>query len=226
MASSYGNHDAACCAGNFGAMALALAGDDENARAMIDSSLAAARSLDDPFTLALTLHFTSAVAQIRGDVARATANSALCMEMATEHDLAQPKAWSMGLAGWCLAENGDLDRGLALATQAIAAMQAMQSRHFLAYLLGLLADTHLKAGHHAAATTAVDDGLAVAEATGERFYSAELHRLQGEVWARPPHGHKLKAEASFRTAIDLATQQGATALARRAKASLRRWSGA
>ena len=37
--------------------------------------------------------------------------------MATEHDLAQPRAWSMGVAGWCVAENGDLDRGLALLTR-------------------------------------------------------------------------------------------------------------
>ena len=73
MASSYGNHDAACCARNFSAMSLALAGDDEGARVMIEQSLAAARSLDDPFTLALTLYFTSAAAQILGDVALAHA---------------------------------------------------------------------------------------------------------------------------------------------------------
>ena len=81
------------------------------------------------------------------------------MQMATEHDLAQPRAWSMGVAGWCVAENGDLDRGLALATQAIATLQAIQSRHFMAYLLGLLADTHLKAGHHVEAMKAVEEGL-------------------------------------------------------------------
>ena len=40
---------------------------------MIARSLAAARSLDDPFSLALTLYFTSAAAQVLGDVALATA---------------------------------------------------------------------------------------------------------------------------------------------------------
>ena len=35
----------------------------------------------------------------------------LSMQMATEHDLAKPRAWSMGVAGWCIAENGDPDRG-------------------------------------------------------------------------------------------------------------------
>lgn len=225
MASSYGNHDAACCARNFSAMALALAGEEAGARAMMDASLDAARSLGDPFSLALALHFTSAAAQMLGDVALATANSELSMQMATEHDLAQPKAWSMGVAGWCIAENGDPERGLALTKEAVATMEAIQSRHFLVYLLGLLTDAHLKAGHHAEAMTAAEDGLALAETTGERFYSAELRRLHGELLARPPHGERRKAEASFRAAITIARQQGAEALEHKARASLRRWYG-
>src|SRR5207248_2184512 len=127
-------------------------------RAMMERSLAAVRSLDDPFSLALTLYFTSAAAQMLGDVAIATVNSKLCVQVATEHDLAQPKAWGMGVAGWCIAQNGDLTEGLALATQAIAAMQAIHSRHFLHYLVGLLADVHFKAGHEAEAMKAVQDG--------------------------------------------------------------------
>jgi DNA-binding winged helix-turn-helix (wHTH) protein/predicted ATPase len=223
MASSYGNHDAACCARNFSAMSLALAGDDKAAGAMIDQSLAAARSLDDPFSLALTLYFTSAAAQMLGDVSLATANSELSVQMATEHELAQPRAWSMGVAGWCASEKGDLDRGLALTTQAVAMMQAIQSRHFLAYLLGLQADAHLKAGHHAEAMNAVQGGLAVAEATGERFYSAELHRLRGELLARAPQAEMREARASFRAAIKIAKRQGARTLERKANESLRRW---
>jgi predicted ATPase len=104
-------------------------------------------------------------------------------------------------------------------------LQAIQSRHFLAYLLGLLADAHLKAGQDADARKAVEDGIAVADATGEHFYSAELHRLRGELLARPPSGHRRKAAESFRTATAIATQQGAKTLERRALASLRQWSG-
>lgn len=42
---------------------------------MMEQSLAAAKRLDDPFSLALTLYFTSAAAQLPGDVALATADS-------------------------------------------------------------------------------------------------------------------------------------------------------
>jgi predicted ATPase len=68
----------------------------------------------------------------------------------------------------------------------------------------------------------VEEAFALADATGECFYDAELHRLRGELLARPPHVDLRKAEVSFRAAIDLARQQGAKALERKAQASLAR----
>jgi hypothetical protein len=62
----------------------------------------------------------------------------------------------------------------------------------------------------------------MAEATGERFYLAELYRLQGEVCAHPAIGQNQKAEESLRLAINIAKQQGAAALERKAHESLRR----
>ena len=103
--------------------------------------------------------------------------------MAAEHDLAQPRAWSMGVAGWCLAENGEPEAGLALVTQAIAAMHAMHSRHFLAYLLGLLAAVHFKAGHDAQAMEAVQDGLVGRRPRGT-LLQRRAFRLRGELLAR------------------------------------------
>ena len=160
-----------------------------------------------------------------GHVSLATTNSERSLQIAREHDLVQPMAWSMGVAGWCTAENGDPDGGIALVMQAVGRMQSIQSRHFLCYLLGLLADAHLKAGHDAQALKAVEEGLALAEATGEHFYSAELHRLRGELLARPPHALQRQAQDSFRLAIALAKRQGAKTLAHKASESLHRWRG-
>jgi adenylate cyclase len=69
---------------------------------------------------------------------------------------------------------------------------------------------------------AVEEGIATAEATGERFYLAELYRLQGELWAHPTIGQKQKAEESLRLAINIAKQQGARSFERKAIESLRR----
>jgi predicted ATPase len=83
----------------------------------------------------------------------------------------------------------------------------------------------------------IDEGLAVAaealslvEATGERFYEAELHRLRGEFLLRKaPAGRgssaasaRAEAEACFRRALDIARRQGAKSLELRAALSLAR----
>ena len=62
--------------------------------------------------------------------------------------------------------------------------------------------------------------LHLAEASGERFYSAELYRLQGALCVHPSAGRKGDAEASLRKAIAIAQQQGAHTLERRARQSL------
>jgi hypothetical protein len=68
------------------------------------------------------------------------------------------------MVGWCAAEGGNPDRDIALLTEAIAALRTTQSRHFLSYLLGLLAEAQMKAGHHADAVKAVEDGIALVDA--------------------------------------------------------------
>jgi DNA-binding winged helix-turn-helix (wHTH) protein/predicted ATPase len=224
MASSYGNHDAGTCARYFSALSLAFAGEEKEAREMADRALAVARSLNDPFSLGLTLYFASVVGQVLGDVALAARHAEASRQIATEHDLAMLRAWSTGVVGWCAAETGDPDRGIALLIEATATLQDTQSRHLMCYLLGLLAETQMKAGHHSEATKAVEEGIALAEARGERYYDAELHRLRGELLARSPKGQKRKAEASFRTAIKIAKDQGARILEHKANESLRRWS--
>ena len=219
-ASSYGNHDASCCAQYYAAMALALAGEEKRARTMIDAVLVASRELNDPLSLAMTLHYTSVAAQILGDVPLAARNSQASMQIATEHALASPKAWSAAVTGWCVAENGDRDRGLALLDDATAALRAMQSKTMMPYLLGLLADARIKARQYPEAMAAVQEGIALAQSTGEHMYSAELHRLHGELCANPSIGRQAMARASFRAAIELAKEQGAHVLEARANKSL------
>jgi hypothetical protein len=120
MASSYGNHDASACALSFAAHSLAFAGEEERARSMADSALAVARSLNDPFSLALTLYFSSAAAQVLGDVTLSAQYAEASRQLSAEHGFPAQRAWSTGVVGWCAAERGDSDRGIALLTEAIA----------------------------------------------------------------------------------------------------------
>ncbi|HTV26702.1 MAG TPA: AAA family ATPase [Xanthobacteraceae bacterium] len=223
MASSYGNHDAGNCARYFKALALALVGDDDNARSMADYAVTVAKQLNDPFSLALSLYFGAAAAQILGDTAVAAERSKASYELAVEHNLAMPKAWSTGVLGWCAAEDGEPERGAALLNEAIAALEATRSRHFMPYLLGLLAHVRFRLGQLTEAMKAVEKGIALSEGGGERFYSAELHRLKGELLASTMGDCRLEAKRSFGTAIEIARKQGAASLEAKASASLDRW---
>jgi hypothetical protein len=91
-------------------------------------------------------------------------------------------------------------------------------------LVGLLVDAYSMAGHYSDAMKTVEDEIAMAKATGECFYNAELYRLQGELIARSA-GETRQAEASFRIAVKIAGEQGAVTLERKARESLRAWGG-
>jgi predicted ATPase len=223
-ASSYGNHNASTCARNFGAMSLALLGEEDRARTMINDAITAARDIKDPFSLALSYYFASITGQLLGDVQFATRNAESGIKISVEHGLALTKVWNTGVAGWCAASNGNLERSLALLTEAVSALRAMQSMAYMSYLLGLLAHAHSKAGHQPRAMKALDDAIATAKYTGERFYIAELYRLQGELLAQPAINQRERAENAFNLAITIATQQNAHLLAHSAYQSLRRLS--
>ena len=223
MASSYGNHDACSCARQFMGLTFALMGEEERARATVQNSLVIAHRLGDPFSLALALYFGSAAMQVLGDVVTADRYAKESRQLASEYFLALPKAWSTGVIGWCTAQSGDHHYGIALLTEAIAELRATQSRHFMCYLLGLLADAYIKTSDHTAATACVNEAIAITEPGGERYYSAELYRLQGELSARSPQRDMENARESFRTAIDTSEQQGSVLFRRKAIESLRLW---
>jgi predicted ATPase len=67
--------------------------------------------------------------------------------------------------------------------------------------------------HHDRCLTAIEEGLAVSERTGERWYDAELHRLKGELLLKDKAHAESKAEhkaqACFHQALEIARRQQA-----------------
>jgi len=64
--------------------------------------------------------------------------------------------------------------------------------------------------------------LAKAAVSGEKGWSAEIHRLRGELTGRLPYSDPAKAEDSFRTALAIAREQGTRGYELRAAVSLAR----
>ena len=85
-----------------------------------------------------------------------------------------------------------------------------------------LAEAYRKAGQAAEGLSILAELLTAVEKTGERFYEAELHRLQGELLLRQGSPDERQAAACFRQALDIARHQQAKSLELRAAMSLSR----
>jgi adenylate cyclase len=93
-------------------------------------------------------------------------------------------------------------------------------------LLDLLAELCLRAGRIEAASERLAEARAQADSSGERYWEAELHRLQGEVLlaaadkGNPDNDSSDRAEACFHSALEVARRQQARSLELRAALSL------
>jgi predicted ATPase len=90
-------------------------------------------------------------------------------------------------------------------------------------LLALLAEAYDQAGQPEIGLTVLDEALTLVAATEERWWEAELYRLQGELLLHAACGVRhaaLTAEESFQQALAVARCQQARALELRAALSL------
>jgi predicted ATPase len=80
----------------------------------------------------------------------------------------------------------------------------------------------LTAGDVAGAEAALQEGIALVDRSGERFWLAELHRLDGQAALKRPEADQARAEACFLKAIDIARSQESRLLELRAAIDLAR----
>ena len=76
------------------------------------------------------------------------------------------------------------------------------------------------AGQNQETVAILDEALRIAERTGERWFTAELHRHKGQLLVR--RGHIEAAEELYHKALDIAKEQQAKLWELRAAASLAR----
>ena len=87
------------------------------------------------------------------------------------------------------------------------------------YMMGLFGRSHAVCGNARRALAVLDDALALAASTKERWYEAEaLLRLKGETLL-DAGGARLEAEDTLARAREIAAAQGARWLEERAKAT-------
>jgi len=127
------------------------------------------------------------------------------------------------MRGYVLAGRGETTPGLALARKGWADWTATGSRYHATYYLALLAQTCERAGQVDEALDLVDTALKMADGMGERWFEAELHRVQGEWLDVHRRDAQRQAEACFHRALTVAREQHARLWELRAATSLARY---
>ena len=83
------------------------------------------------------------------------------------------------------------------------------NKYFVPFNKGLLAELDAEAGDLQSALTCVDEGLALAQETEQRWSDVFLYRLRGEILLQRNPADLTAAEDAFLTALAVAKQQGA-----------------
>ena len=218
----YGEDPGVGCLG-YGAVTLWHLGYPEQALRSARASRSLAEELSLPFNTAQALYYGACTHLCRREAGRVRELAAALMELCREHDFALLLAGGKVLHGWTLTRQGQVEAGIRQMRQGLADWQATGAVSHRPYHLALLAEALGSEGRIEEGRTALAEALATA--TEERFWEAELHRLEGElllqlagadpsVWDR--------AEACFHRSLELARRQGSKSLELRAVVSLSR----
>ena len=128
--------------------------------------------------------------------------------------LAQANAYRGGIS-LCA---GDAEEGVRLMSDGVSGYKATGALTWLPFLMSLLAAGYRTVGDTTSEERTLDDALALANRTGEVWFTPELHRLKGLVYPT----EYAEAERHFRSALEIARSQRSMLWQLRASTSLAR----
>jgi TOMM system kinase/cyclase fusion protein len=213
---------------SYATLTLWLMGYPDQARKRSLEALALGQKLSHPFSLAFAMIHVLYIHRFSGEVNATQERADELLKLAAQYEFPIPLAVGMAHRGWALVEQGRKEEGIGEIRQGIESWRATGSTLFFQpFLLGMLAEALGKAGLPEEGLTSVTEALSIANATGERFWEAELYRLKGESILQCEDQASrsttlAEAAESFRTAIDIAQRQAAKSLELRATISLSR----
>ena len=212
---TFGGHDPGVCARYVMGWAAWLLGYPDRAKASADEAVRLAEQLGHPLSLMVAYSFGAVVDQFRREPAASLRHIGAAETVAAEQRLI-PFFDARVVRGGAIMPPDAIPATVAGIREGIAARAG--TKLFRPYSLGLLCEALCAAGDHDGALAAVTEGLTTIDATGERWWEAELHRLRGLLlMARLDMP---AAEVTLRRAIDLARLRQARSLELRAATSL------
>jgi predicted ATPase/DNA-binding winged helix-turn-helix (wHTH) protein len=201
---------------------LWLQGLPDQAMRTAESSVAEARATNHAMSLGHALAVAACpIALFMGDLAAAEHYVEMLLDHSTRHSLARWRAWGLSHQGVLVIQRGDLSIGLRLLHAGFAEPGAAGAIPRL--FTFLMAEALGRAGQIADGLAAIEEAIVRSEASEERWATAELLRIKGELFLlQGTPGAAAAAEGQFRQALDWARRQGALSWELRTASSLAR----
>ncbi|MEZ4867419.1 MAG: AAA family ATPase [Caldilineaceae bacterium] len=212
MLYQYGGHDAGLCSLCFHAVTLWLLGFPDQARARCQQALELGERFTHPTSKAQPLYWMAILHQLLGKTDEVGALALAAGTLAKEKQVLIWSGWDSCLLGWVTAQRGDPSTGLAQITEGLEATGS--NRLLCTYFLSLLATGQGQRQEVATALEVLETAFQAVDVTGERWWLAELHRLQGDLLLTK--GDAAAAEDAYQQAIHVAQSQQAKLLELRA----------
>jgi class 3 adenylate cyclase/predicted ATPase len=192
----------------------------DQALALSNTSIAEARRLAHPPTLASSLAWSTRFLSLSGNHVALGERVDELVAVTAEHGFPHWAGPGNVCRGWVKVQNGDLVEGIELMQSGSAAYHATGANTWMPHFLSLRANACEFAGQSAEARALFDEALRIVERTGERWFEAELNRHKGQLLLR--QGDPEAAEQRYRKAISIAHEQEAKLWELRAAVSLAR----
>ena len=215
----FGN-DNATLGGAISAQSSWYLGYPDRALAQIRQVLADARQADHPFSLVVALYWSATIHRLRREPLATKEMAQALLEVAEAHAFPFFSAVGTIEDGWALAAQ-DPRAAIERIRQGVAMSEAADLDLLLSGAHAALADAWGRAGDPGPGLSAIAEGIALVEQTGEGQWEAEFRRLQGELLALAGSDAE-QVEASFQRALEVSRRQQARSLELRAAVSLAR----
>ncbi len=183
-------------------------------------ALADATNLAHPFSSALAATYAATLMQFFGNKEQARQQADAAIAVCREFKFSYYLAWATIIRGWSLQSEDDEGKAITQMRAGLAALRTTGARLREPYYLGLLAEASGRTGKYEEGLELAASALESAGKSGERFYDAELYRIQGELLLRK--SAQTQGESSMRQALKIARSQKARAYELRAATSLAR----
>jgi len=220
FANRFGN-DPRASADVYDAISVWVLGRVDEALRLAESALADAESAAHAPTMAYALAYVALLGLFRDSPEAVATYSQALADIVSRYDL--PALWA-GLAvffqGWVKWSEGAEESRFAEMRRGIAIAREQGNIFLLCSPEAALAEAEASAGETDAGLRRLDDALAEAERTEQRWYEAEMHRIRAEILLQRDPADTAAVEQSLQVAIAIAQSQKARSFELRAARSL------